>query len=212
MGVKFFGVLAAILVCLIPVEGQDKESMDITVRYFVDVSLHCDSLALNISDNMSQVQKLYWILTDGVLVDGTSNNLPQNLALSTNGFTLNITKVSDSMFGYYHCVILFKDNTVKAVRKGVNVDGADFTELHDQYRSNAIIGGIAAGVMVAIVGVSCLVWHYRFKKDFNDREDLYKPDSTNGTVVAYDNTAVEMEDKSPSVEEDKSNGVINEKL
>ncbi|XP_046553448.1 uncharacterized protein LOC124262899 [Haliotis rubra] len=212
MGVKFVGVLVAILVCLIPVEGQDKASMDITVKYFTDVSLQCDSLALNISDNMSKVRNLHWILTDGVLVDAASNNLPMNLALSPHGYTLNITKVSDAMFGYYHCVILFNDNTVKAVRKGVNVDGADFTELHDQYRSNAIIGGIAAGIMVAIVAASCLIWHYRFKKDFNDKEDLYKPDHTNGTVVTYDNMAVEMEDKSPSAEEDISNGVINEKL
>ncbi|XP_046371977.2 uncharacterized protein LOC124146007 [Haliotis rufescens] len=211
MDMKFAGVLVAILVCLIPVQGQDKASMDKTIRYFADISLQCDSLALNISDDMSQVRKLYWILTDGVLVDSTSTNLPKNVALSANSYTLNITKISDPMFGYYHCVILFNNNTVQAIRRGVNVDGADFTELHDQYRSNALIGGIAAGVMVAIVGVSCLVWHFRFRKDFNDREDLYKPDKINGTSVAYDNTAVEMEDKEPQTEE-KSNGVIDERL
>ncbi|XP_071088234.1 uncharacterized protein [Haliotis cracherodii] len=211
MDMKFAGVLVAISVCFIPVQGQDKASMDKTIRYFTDISLQCDSLALNISDDMSQVTKLYWILTDGVLVDSTSTNLPKNVALSANSYTLNITKISDPMFGYYHCVILFNNNTVQAIRRGVNVDGADFTELHDQYRSNAIIGGIAAGVMVAIVGVSCLVWHFRFRKDFNDREDLYKPDKINGTGVAYDNTAVEMEDKEPPTEE-KPNGVIDERL
>ena len=59
---------------------------------------------------------------------------------------------------------------VSLVRWGLNVDGADFSDLEKQYRESAIIGAIAAAVMLIILGGGCLIWHFRYsRRDQNSR-------------------------------------------
>jgi hypothetical protein len=55
------------------------------------------------------------------------------------------------------------------MRWGVNVDGADFSELEEQYRHNAIVGAIAAAVMVVAIGGCCAVWNYRYARRLREK-------------------------------------------
>ena len=56
-------------------------------------------------------------------------------------------------------------------RYGLNIDGADFSELIKQYEENAIVGGVAAATMLVLVGGACLLWNCRYaNRHFPDDE------------------------------------------
>ena len=119
-----------------------------------------------------------------------------------NASTINVTRADEDRFGYYTCVIIHNDHRVTVFRWGLNVDGADFSELEDHYKHSAVIGAIAAGVVLAVVGGGCLIRDLRYKKrgkEGKEGEDFEKTASSqqfeNGAFVSPLEEGVEGEAK-----------------
>lgn len=154
--------LAGLTVIVMLSHSTDAERQDIKVRYYAPCVLKC-------SDNVTQPRdvRMFWILPDAVAIDHTTDEsrLPTRLRFvnPNSSNELNITRVDDDQFGYYTCVMInASTGEVMVTQWGVNIDGADFSALEAEYRHSAIIGAIAAAVMLAVVGGGCVIWHFRF--------------------------------------------------
>ncbi|CAG5126078.1 unnamed protein product [Candidula unifasciata] len=130
--------------CLISAVACDRFTLDLTVRYFTDVSMVCDHPELEISQQID-VRSMAWILPD-------------------DAYNLTVMDVSDDVFGYYTCIVVYDLQTkpLDVIRWSINMDGADFSELMQTYQDNAIVGGIAAGAMLVAIGAVILLWHFRY--------------------------------------------------
>ncbi|XP_062615737.1 uncharacterized protein LOC134277421 [Saccostrea cucullata] len=176
---------------------------NIKVEYFSSATLPCDNKDLNFTMNpggQSGVASKYWILPTGSLVDNTSKSdlVEKNVyrwTLSENfsNFNLTINRVNDEDFGMYICVIVFRDSTIKIVRRGLNLDGADFSKLEEKYKENAIIGGIAAACLFVVFSAACVIWQCRYssREKRTQKEGLEKGDPTE---KAFDNSAIEVDE------------------
>lgn len=145
--------------------------------------------------NYARVVNQYWILPGGSMIDNTSHSdmVETNVyrwSISKTNFNLTINRVDDDDFGMYTCVVVFDDHQVKIVRRGLNMDGADFSKLQETYRENAIIGGIAAACLFAVFSSACVIWHCRFSSRQKEKEGLEKGDPTQ----AFHNSALEIEE------------------
>jgi len=164
---------------------SERISTVLKVPYFSTVSMLCDDASLSLV-NSSDVQSLSWIFPDGTTVHDTDSVMTDRISFTppTQGasismrtmsaYNLTIVDISDMDFGYYTCVIVYTANSnrkrpVSAVRFGLNTDGADFSRLIEEYEENAIVGGIAAGVMLLLVGGGCLLWNFRFANRKSDQ-------------------------------------------
>lgn len=152
----------------VPAVTCERFYTDLTVRYFSDVSMICDHPDLQISQQ-TDVRSLAWILPDGELIDSFRRPDPKLYQMSRmNGsldsYNLTAMNINDAVFGYYTCIVVYDSQTkgVNVIRWGLNVDGADFTELMQTYQENAIIGGVAAAAMLVVIMAVCLLWHFRF--------------------------------------------------
>ncbi|KAK7089678.1 uncharacterized protein [Littorina saxatilis] len=136
---------------------------DVTIPYYGDAILSCFE---NATDMPGPGGRWFWITPGATVIDGPGSEFPKNVELvnKTEIHMLNVTKVDDDQFGYYTCVIINSMGNVTLMRWGVNVNGADFSALEEQYRESAIIGAIAAGVMLVVVGGACIIWNYRYSK------------------------------------------------
>ncbi|BFZ24051.1 hypothetical protein BsWGS_27090 [Bradybaena similaris] len=142
--------------------------IDLTAKYFSDVSMICDHPDLQISQQ-ADVRSLAWILPDGELIDSSRRPDPRLYQLSgindrLDSYNLTAMDINDAVFGYYTCIVVYNSQVkpVNVIRWGLNVGGADFTELMQTYQDNAIVGGVAAAAMLVAIGAVCLLWHFRF--------------------------------------------------
>ena len=182
---------------------------DITVPYFDNVPMVCDDISLNLTSRHQtvnhQVKSISWILPDGTTITKDSlhkpnahrpkyvfsspkEDVPQPQADAFASYNLTVLNVDDDNFGYYTCVIVHDDLSISVVRWGLNIDGADFSELMDTYRENAIIGGIAAAGMLVLVGGACLIWNFRYANRRGD-DDIIRGGAVTvvGQTRDYDN-------------------------
>ena len=169
-------------------------AVNIQVEYYTEVILDCDETEYNFTQ--SNPASKYWLLPDGNLTKET-NPSNKNVLIGTDmsNLTLTIKRLDDSDFGWYYCIIVWNDHTLDKIRHGVNVDGAYFGDLLEKYRHNAMIGGIAAAILFAILAGSCIIWHCRYRR--NDArnqavDDLDKAIEGFDTKV-YDNMGAEMD-------------------
>ena len=170
------------------------------VPYYSTVTLRCQE---DPAQPMGTGQ-VFWITPDNAVIQPSTpqSQLPANIVVPPGGHVseINVTNVSDDSFGYYTCVMVTGSGEVMLARWGLNVDGADFSDLEEQYRRNAVIGAIAAAVMVVVVGGACLVWHFRYSRrgQLSGRgaeEDLKKPSPhlyDNGAFAGKSATDMEM--------------------
>lgn len=196
--IVFLSVLLQCVYC------NPKFIYDIKVKYFSDVSMTCDHPSFNITTNPSSVDLISWIFPDGSTVDSQSSldvkqflmSPPSNLspAYADKFAVYNLTalRVSDDVFGYYTCVIYSKRNatnnneaSIYVVRWGLNVDGADFSELMEQYEKNGIVGGAAAAAMLLIVGGTCLIWQFRYSN--RNRDDVIEEEKVEEMTTVFRN-------------------------
>ncbi|XP_012937114.1 uncharacterized protein LOC106011564 [Aplysia californica] len=214
-----FVFLHIIADCPEGVQCQDSFTHDLKIRYFSDVSLLCDHPGLNITDNPSTVNSISWVLPDGTTIDANSLlndrkyvlsgpdddvSLPTRDRPAFDAFNLTVLRVDDDVFGYYTCVIVRSvtpgsgDAPISVVRWGLNVDGADFSELLETYKENAIIGGAAAAGMLVLVGGGCLFYHCRYSSRKSDGDasddDDDKEGVTNGVALSYNNDGFKSSD------------------
>lgn len=185
----FYVIATQIFVILVLTSSPcDAWKKDIKVRYFSSTILPCQENRTVIPDT----SQIFWITPDATVLTSTTpeKDFPQNVKLAQNNLItqLNITEVSDSQFGFYTCVMVKTNSEVVLARWGLNVDGADFSHLEEEYRKNAVVGAIAAGVMIALLGGTCLIWHFRYTKRSRPgesaenggvKDDLGKPATSN---------------------------------
>lgn len=204
-----------------------KYTHDLKIRYFTDATMYCDHMDLNISSNPSEVNSLSWIFPDGSLVTQNPQLDLDKYKLSylndSNGkqrifgYALNVFGVDDDQFGYYTCIVTTErigtgsgsssGDVVNVIRWGLNVNGADFSQLLDEYKRDAIIGGIAAGVALVLILGACIAWHVFCNRDDDEyldtdpiRLDMRIGDvSKNGMeMTVQDNSAYVVDDHSQS--------------
>ncbi|KAL4230066.1 hypothetical protein ACF0H5_010451 [Mactra antiquata] len=158
---------------------------DVHLPYYKPVTLSCDIDQYNITD-VPSIDTRYWLIPNGELISEQSHT--DNLHFNQN-FSLSINKIDDEDFGYYYCILVRSDKTVDTIRHAVNVNGADFGNLLEKYRKNAITGGIAAGVLFVIVTGFCFVWRLRYqRKDQRNRAVNELDKAIDGyDLKAYDN-------------------------
>ncbi|KAH9505701.1 hypothetical protein Btru_055546 [Bulinus truncatus] len=162
---------------------------ELTIKYFTDVSMVCDHPGLNVTESRD-IRSISWLFPDGTMVDAGSPLNPRIYAFSGpestsapgpvfSSYNLTALSVDDNVFGYYTCVVVYnrQDRLPDVIRWGLNVDGADFSELLETYKTNAIIGGCAAAAMLLVVGGGCLIWNIRKSKGGEDEEDEGSADS-----------------------------------
>ena len=158
-------ILSAAVVTLILTSWPcDAWKKDVKVRYYGTAILRCRENETHIPN-----AQVFWITPDASVIEETTpeSQLPKNV-IRVNGTVismLNVTKVDDDQFGYYTCVMISESSrAVTLARWGLNVDGADFSDLEKQYRESAVIGAIAAAVMLVVLGGGCLIWHFRYSR------------------------------------------------
>ncbi|XP_061163793.1 uncharacterized protein LOC133172950 [Saccostrea echinata] len=178
-------------------------SQNIKVEYFSSATLPCDNKDLNFTMNPSKqtgVVSKYWILPTGSLVDNTSTSdmVASNVYRWTvseifTNFNLTINRVNDDDFGMYICVVVYSNSSIEIVRRGLNLDGADFSKLEEKYKENAIIGGIAAACLFVVFSASCVIWQCRYssREKRTQKEGVEKGDPAE---KAFDNSAIEVEE------------------
>ena len=178
--------LSMVFVCCIAEEYQ--------LEYYTELTLSCDETEYNFTQ--TNPASKYWLLPDGNLTRETGeDNKRMAVGKDMTNFTLTLKRLNDPDFGWYYCLIVWGDHSVSHIRHGVNIDGAFFGDLLDRYRHNAMIGGIAAGILFAILAGTCIVWHCRYQKhdDGNQAvEDLGKAIDGYDTK-AFDNIALEKD-------------------
>lgn len=202
---------AAVLTLFLTSWSCDAWTKDIKVRYYGTAILRCHE-----NETVIPNARVFWITPDASIIEQntTDSQLPTNV-IKVNGTVismLNVTKVDDDQFGYYTCVMVSNNpvDSVTLVRWGLNVDGADFSDLEKQYRDNAIVGAIAAAIMLVLLGGGCFIWHFRYSRRERDRngrssiEDDPKKTSVQLYNPAFDDSAADTENV--ETPEDKVNG------
>lgn len=189
MGTTMRLVVTGLTIVLLPVLCY-ADKKDIQISYYSSLSMVCTDNDTNIPSNTI----IYWITNNVVVISNNTpeQELPDRLQISTNGNALNISKIDDNQFGYYTCVMVFPNRTIDVRRWGVNIDGADFSDLEKEYRNNAIVGGIAAAVMVVMFGGGCLVWHFRYRKRSKEIHKEGIEEEPGKSEKKYDNKAFDM--------------------
>ncbi|KAK6172865.1 hypothetical protein SNE40_016438 [Patella caerulea] len=180
---------------------------DIQVEYFRGANLTCDSNMLNVSQNFNNIESIQWMLPDVSLITESTNTI-KVIKRNMLAYTLMIDRVADDQFGYYTCIIVYKTTMVnenaevKVVRWGLNINGPDFSKLRAEYARHAIVGAIAAGILLGVLGITCVIWHYRYNARKRRNEIKYAANaSSEYNNKAYDDIDIEKEKS-----HNKSNG------
>lgn len=101
----------------------------------------------NIVDNILKLDMVEWNVLRWILFEIFIN------------FNLILNRVDDDDFGMYICIVVFKNDKIKVVWWGLNVDGVDFSKLLEIYRKNVIIGGIVVVCLFVVFVVLCVIWY-----------------------------------------------------
>lgn len=169
-------------------------------EYFSDVLLPCsDSSLRNSSEDSDLVlTNQVWLLPDGGIVQkGQAASNPSNVQLFEDGGTimLRINKIDDINFGVYWCIQLWNKTSIRAIRHTINIDGPPLHEFYEQQKKNAIVGAIAAGVVLFVVIVTYVIWYFRCSEKVKRKRRLVK-DLSKGinrySTQIYDNVGMEM--------------------
>ena len=163
------------------------------LKYYAELTISCDETEYNFTH--TNPANKYWLLPDGNLIHETDDKT-MAVGKDMTNFTLTLKRLDDPDFGWYYCIIVWNDHSVSQIRHGVNIDGPYYGDLLERYRHNAMIGGIAAAILFAILAGSCIIWHCRYQKhdDGNQAvEDLDKAIDGFDTK-AYDNMALDKDD------------------
>ncbi|XP_045206675.2 uncharacterized protein LOC123558898 [Mercenaria mercenaria] len=196
--------------CSMP-KAVSSVEVEFKAEYYSNVTLVCDDTLLGLPYT---TYKKYWILPNGTALQWSyePGNYSSRFSVGESpGFNLTIANVDEDDFGWYYCVILW-DNyiyLVHTIKVGLNVNGALYKELLDQYRKSAIIGLIAGAVTATVLGLFCLLYWCRYSEvnTENDekREKLNKSDAKNDTSDENSKTdTVYGEEKEAIYELDKA--------
>ena len=120
---------------------------------------------------------------------------------------LTVMNLNHEDFGWYYCIILW-DNyhyLADSVKVGLNVDGALYDELTEEYKNKVITGSVAAGSVFVILCAGCAIWHYRFREnkpepaEETEEYDFDDAIKSFGDTVDKDETEIEEIYKDPEI-------------
>lgn len=182
-------ILCPLLLCLVSVFSED-----IKEPYFKQVTLEC---TMNQTYPSLGIPKRYWIFPNGKTYENDSNapmcRKQKCWTMDSSGFNVTIKRINDEDFGVYYCVNVFDRKSILVERRGLNVDGPYFGDLLQQYKKNAMVGGIAAAVLFVVLACSCFLWNCRYNKRKNIKGDSRNGELTDINMVhsQYDNKAMD---------------------
>ncbi|GFN88113.1 hypothetical protein PoB_001461900 [Plakobranchus ocellatus] len=170
-------------------DNRNRYVLNTKVPFYSSPSMTCDHPLLNITLS-DDVKAISWVFPDGTNVYSASDVNPRQYVFSepdssTTGpnssifalYNLTALEIDEDQFGYYLCVVEYTNtgSDVKpaaVIRWGLNVNGADFSDLLKTYRENAIVGGAAAAALLVLVGGGCLFWNVRYgNQGLDDNDD-----------------------------------------
>lgn len=185
---------------------------NIKVEYFKPATLSCDDIQYNITTTSDpEIMKKYWILPTGKRIDQSSEapvllgQIKQWEISPDPIFNITINKVDDVDFGYYYCIIVYTNHSILAIQQGLNIDGADFSSLIEQYKYNAMVGGIAAAVLFASIAGLCIVYNFRYSKKKGASAKDTSEVNGYGAQSYHDNQAAEMEEIRTELKDGQNN-------
>ena len=128
-----------------------------------NTTLYCDYPHFKMTVTPWQI---YWILPNETVIQPRfSGDMKYHIG-HPPAYDLTIMNIDHLDFGWFYCVILW-DNyhyLVDSVKVGLNIDGALYGELTEQYRQSALTGGLVAAVVFIVLVLGCLVWHIRYRE------------------------------------------------
>lgn len=160
-------IFIAILFNTAPVQGARD---DYEADYHTNVSLPCNFTFHNLSYPGIAVPFLrYWILPNTSVIADNSALDERVKIVSPDQYTFNlfIAWITDEDYGVYHCFMIWNNINYQSsvIRVGLNEDGPYYKEKLEQFERNVLIGCIAAGGVVLIVFIGCIVCRCRRKKN-----------------------------------------------
>lgn len=177
-------------------------SRNVQVEYYKSATLVCDDPTMNLTTNslmQANVQSKYWLTPSQTVIDNitiadqTRKGTPSWILGDWSSFNLTVNYVDDDDFGVYHCIVVMKDYSIHIIKQGLNEHGPSFEKLHEEYRHNAMVGGIAAAILFSIIFGSCVIWHFRFAKKKGKKEGMkYESNGYENQGTSYD-TSVNSE-------------------
>jgi len=181
---------------------------DLHLKYYTDATMECDEIAHNISTSSPIVRK-YWLFPKGQLYESTANSTRHLVFDGANG-TLTVKRIDDDDFGKYYCIIVHGDNSLSRISHGLNLNGAYFGNLLELYKQKAMVGGIAAGILFAIISSFCICYQLRYRRrsQRNNAVDELDKAIDGYDLKAYDNVAVDAADTQVE-QDDRADGVTD---
>ena len=111
---------------------------------------------------------------------------------------LTIRNLNHKEFGWYYCIILWDNYNYFAdsVKVGLNIDGALYDDLYEEYKVKAITGSLAAAAVFIILSLSCAIWHYKCRKEEPDPKDLRAAYEFDQAMAKFDQAVDDNETES----------------
>ena len=153
------------------------------------------SLVINCtSETIPNTYLSHWVLTDLTVLD--HNNQNAEFSLLDNGFKLLIGKVEENAIGEYFCVLIQEksgENDTVLYFKSVVFKYEKST--WEEYKTQTIVGVVAAIITLVVLIGLCLVYRYRWTPE---KQDIMAVNGGYDTADPY------------YPEKDKERGFINE--
>ncbi|KAK3606355.1 hypothetical protein CHS0354_041992 [Potamilus streckersoni] len=130
--------------------GQSNEDLfKHNVKFYQPAYLSCSH------PKSTQVQA--WILPTGEVIKYPfKGHYSERVSIFDHGQLLSVRKTDNDDFGLYICIVMVSNRGLMTIKHGVNVDGPYYDPKQaENYRRNAIIGGIAAGIILVL---SIMLW------------------------------------------------------
>ena len=121
------------------------------------------SLVINCTSRTISNEVSHWVLTDLTVLD--HNNQNQEFRLSDDGLQLHIGEVGENAIGEYFCVLRGENDTLLYFKSIVFKYEKSTWE---EYRTQTIVGIVAAIITLVVMIGLCLVYRYRWTPEKQD--------------------------------------------
>ncbi|XP_046553486.1 uncharacterized protein LOC124262927 isoform X2 [Haliotis rubra] len=168
------------------------EVSDVVVMYDHPANLSCMGKSFDPDATQMSRYRLMWLIPNGDLVGKTSTH--DRVTVFDEGKQITVKKVDDVDFGIYSCIIYnFNTQEYEIVQTSINMNGPYWGHLMAKYRTNFIVGAVAAAVMFVIMMGFCF-WIGRNSSLEADEDERVKASSLWMSNQGIDNAAVELDD------------------
>ncbi len=191
MNILRFGIVLATV--LMVSTTADKDVPNTAAMYKDSVNLTCRSEDFD----PDRHHTMMWLLPNGDLVKKTNTN--DRVIFYEEGKHIMVREVDDVDFGIYNCIVQVSgtENYV-IIQKGININGPYWGDLGKKYRTNFIVGGIAAAAVCALMIGMCYCMNHGQTLDAEEAERLKGTDLWKSNTQGIDNMGVELQSSTHS--------------